>query len=159
MPRKKPAPSRIPFQNIPGGIAFGELGELLGYRLRRAQMAMHRDFNTTLAGLDLTQKQTAILWLVSNNPAVSQASVASALAMDRPTMMALTARLEERGLITRVRSNADRRRQELQITAKGNSLLTRVKERIAEHEQRMRAMFTDDEFAALLSALQKFQEL
>ena len=70
-------------------IDFGDFGELLGYRLRRAQAAVHRDFAGSVAGLDLTQKQSAILWLIPNNPGVSQVAIAGALGMDRPTMMAL----------------------------------------------------------------------
>jgi hypothetical protein len=39
----------------------------LGYRLRRAEAAMHRDFIEALADLGLTQKQTATLWLINSN--------------------------------------------------------------------------------------------
>jgi DNA-binding MarR family transcriptional regulator len=155
--RDKNGGEALPAQNSSDDVAFGELSDLLGYRLRRAQMAMHRDFIAAIAELDLTQKQTAILWLVSNNPGISQAAVASALAMDRPSMMALTDRLQERGFLSRERSRVDRRRQELHLTRAGETMLSRVKARIAEHERRMCARFTDDELAALLAALQKFQ--
>ena len=64
-------------------LMFEELDGLLGYRLRRAQGAMHRDFMDTIADLELTQKQTACLWLINANPGVAQVSVAGALGMDR----------------------------------------------------------------------------
>ena len=85
-------------------LMFEELDGLLGYRMRRAQGAMHRDYVASVAGLDLTQKQTATLWLINANPGVSQVSVAAALGMDRATMMAVTDRLEDRGLLVRKRS-------------------------------------------------------
>jgi MarR family transcriptional regulator, organic hydroperoxide resistance regulator len=140
-------------------LMFQELDGLLGYRLRRAQGAMHRDYMATVAGLELTQKQTASLWLIQANPAVSQVSVAEALGMDRATMMSVTDRLEERGLVIRKRSTVDRRRQELYLTPAGQSLLRKVKARILEHEQRAKALFKPAELEALLSALKKFQAL
>ena len=100
-------------------LMFEELDGLLGYRLRRAQGAMHRDYMAAITELELTQKQTATLWLINANPGVSQVSVAAALGMDRATMMSITDRLEERGLVIRKRSTVDRRRQELYLTPAG----------------------------------------
>jgi DNA-binding MarR family transcriptional regulator len=140
-------------------LMFEELDGLLGYRLRRAQGAMHRDFMNAVADLELTQKQVACLWLINANPGVAQVSVAGALDMDRATMMAVTDRLEGRGLVIRKRSTVDRRRQELYLTPAGLSLLRKIKARIAEHERHFKAMFKPAELAALLAALQKFQEL
>jgi DNA-binding MarR family transcriptional regulator len=140
-------------------LMFEELDGLLGYRLRRAQGAMHRDFMATVAELELTQKQTATLWLIDANPGVAQVTVAAALGMDRATMMSITDRLEEYGLVIRKRSSVDRRRQELYLTPAGITRLRKVKARIAAHEARVKSMFKPAELAALLDALQKFQAL
>lgn len=140
-------------------LMFEELDGLLGYRLRRAQGAMHRDYMATVADLELTQKQTAALWLINANPGVSQVSVATALGMDRATMMSITDRLEERGMVIRKRSSVDRRRQELYLTPAGITRLRKVKARIAGHEARIKALFKPAELTALLAALQKFQDL
>ncbi len=140
-------------------LMFEELDGLLGYRLRRAQGAMHRDYMATVAELELTQKQTATLWLINANPGVSQVSVATALGMDRATMMSITDRLEERGLVIRKRSSVDRRRQELYLTPAGISRLRKVKTRIAEHEARIKSLFKPSELTAFLEALKKFQAL
>jgi DNA-binding MarR family transcriptional regulator len=139
-------------------LAFAELDGLLGYLLRRAQGAMHRDFMAAVASFELTQKQAATLWLIQANPGVSQAEVASALGMDRATMMALTDRLEDRGFVIRKRSSTDRRRQELYLTPAGQGTLRKCKARIVEHEEKFRAMFTSSELAALFEALKKFQK-
>jgi DNA-binding MarR family transcriptional regulator len=138
-------------------LMFEELDGLLGYRLRRAQGAMHRDYMAAVVGLDLTQKQTATLWLIHSNAGVSQVSVAAALGMDRATMMSLVDRLEERGFVIRKRSTVDRRRQELYATPAGQGMLRKLKSRIAEHEARFTSLFKPAELAALLAALQKFQ--
>jgi len=140
-------------------LAFDGLDELLGYRLRRAQGAMHRHYMVNVAELDLTQKQTATLWLIHANAGVSQVSLATTLGTDRATMMSVVNRLQERGLLLRKRSFADRRRQELYLTPAGQSLLGKVKRRIARHEGRFKSLFTRPELEALLSALRKFRDI
>jgi DNA-binding MarR family transcriptional regulator len=138
-------------------LMFAELDGLLGYLLRRAQGAMHRDFLVAVSDFGLTQKQAAVMWLIQANGGVSQVEVAAALGMDRATMMAVTDRLEDRGFVTRKRSQTDRRRQELYLTPSGQSTLRKCKVRIAEHDEKFRAMFSAAELAALLAALKKFQ--
>jgi DNA-binding MarR family transcriptional regulator len=158
MPRTARVPVEEPNDEISGpDLMFEELDSLLGYHLRRAQGAMHRHYMGLVAELNLTQKQTATLWLIGANPGVSQVEVAGALGMDRATMMQLTDRLEERELLIRKRSNVDRRRQELYLTPAGTRLLKKVKTRIAEHEEQFKALFTRTELEALVAALRKFQ--
>jgi DNA-binding MarR family transcriptional regulator len=139
-------------------LMFEELDGLLGYRLRRAQGAMHRDFMAAVASLDLTQKQAATLWLINGNPGVAQVAVAAALGMDRATTMAIVDRLEARRLVIRQRSSTDRRRQELYLTPAGQSALRKAKARIAKHEERFKSLFTAAELESLLTALQRLQD-
>jgi MarR family transcriptional regulator, organic hydroperoxide resistance regulator len=160
MPRQSNVKAESQVEELQGPeLMFAELDGLLGYRMRRAQGAMHRDYMATVSGLELTQKQTATLWLINANPGVSQVSIASALGMDRATMMSVTDRLEERGLLIRKRSEIDRRRQELYLTPAGQAMLRKVKTRISEHEGRFKALFKPAELAVLLEALRKFQDL
>ena len=160
MPRRSNAREEEFVEDLQGPeLMFEELDSLLGYRMRRAQGAMHRDYMASVADLALTQKQTATLWLIHANPGVSQVSIAGALGMDRATMMSVTDRLQERGLLVRKRSSVDRRRQELYLTPSGQSTLRKVKARIAEHESRFKALFKPAELAALLAALEKFRGL
>src|ERR1041384_3832410 len=96
--------------SAPPELMFAELDSLLGYLLRRAQGAMHRDFMAAIAEFALTQKQVATLWLIHANPGVSQVEVAAALGMDRATMMSVTDRLQARGLLVLNRAVARRGR-------------------------------------------------
>jgi DNA-binding MarR family transcriptional regulator len=160
MPRESNLKRReVAGESVGTELAFAELDGLLGYLLRRAQGAMHRDFMAAVASFELTQKQAATLWLIQANPGVSQAEVASALGMDRATMMALTDRLEDRGFVIRRRSSADRRRQDLYLTPAGQSILKKCKARIAKHDERFRALFTAQELESLVDALKRFQNL
>jgi DNA-binding MarR family transcriptional regulator len=160
MPRKALLDIEDPEESVSAaGLAFDGLDELLGYQLRRAQGAMHRHYMVSVAGLDLTQKQTATLWLIHANAGVSQVSLATTLGMDRATMMSVIDRLEERSLVIRKRSVTDRRRQELYSTPAGRTLLGKVQARIARHEERFKSLFTRPELEALLIALRKFQDV
>ena len=143
----------------PSALDFAGLEQLLGYHLRRAQGAVHRDYLSILGALKLTQKQTAVMWLVQGNPGVAQGAVGSALGMDRATMMALVDRLEARGLLRRIRSRVDARSRELHATPAGVQLLGSVRERIDRHETRMKRQFNAAELRTLQRLLQRLQAL
>lgn len=136
-------------------LSLDGLDDVLGFRVRLAHTAMYRDFSAELGALNLTQKQTASLWLIGSNPAVSQATLAGALSMDRATMMAIVDRLEEAGYVIRKRSATDRRRQELYLTPAGQKVLAKARAAIARHERRFTARLSEHELDVLLGALRK----
>src|SRR6185312_7164884 len=103
------------------------------FHLRMASAAIARDFAAVMQGLDLTQKQYAVLELIDANTGVSQIDLATTLGTDRATMMAIVDRLDARRLLTRRRSASDGRRQELQLTAAGTRLLADARRRAASH--------------------------
>jgi DNA-binding MarR family transcriptional regulator len=139
-------------------LDLGDLPSLLGFHLRLAHVAMYRDFTEALAGLELTQKQGAVLQLIAANPGVSQADLAATLGSDRATMMALVDRLEERGFVARQRSAQDRRRQELSLTERGRSVLADAMRAIAAHERRFTTRFSPAELKALIEALSRIHQ-
>lgn len=140
------------------GLDLDGLTSLLGFHLRLAHVAVYRDFMSSLAELDLTQKQCAVLQLIGANPAVSQVDLAATLGTDRATMMAVVDRLEQRGFVTRVRSKEDRRRQELYLTEDGEAMLARAKAAIAEHEAKFTRRFSAQELRALVGALGRIHQ-
>lgn len=145
--------------SAPDEIVFIGLDQLLGYRLRRAQGAVHRDYLAALDELKLTQKQTAVMWLVVGNPGVAQGAIGNALGMDRATMMVLVDRLESRGLLQRRQSTVDARRRELHVTPAGRKLMKQARGRITRHEARMKRMFTAAELRTLERLLQRLQQV
>ena len=134
------------------------LPDLLGFHLRLAHVAMYRDFTIALSELDLTQKQCATLQLIAANPGVSQVDLAATLGTDRATMMATVDRLEQRGCLLRIRSVSDRRRQELNLTPEGESVLARAMKAIAAHERHFTSRFTAPELKALVNALSRIHK-
>ncbi|PDS75684.1 MarR family transcriptional regulator [Rhizobium sp. L43] len=136
-------------------LDVGRLGDLLGFHLRMAHVAIYRDFADTMEALALTQKQLAVMELLAVNTGASQIDLANTLGTDRATMMALVNRLAARDLIERRPSQADRRRQELYLTEAGRVMLAQARKLIDTHEQRFIELFSRDEMDALLAALKR----
>jgi len=133
-------------------LALGALENLVGFHVRMAAAAIYRDFAAEIAPLELTQKQFAVLELITQNPDVSQIDLAAALGTDRATMMALVDRLEARGLLARRPSATDRRRQALSA---GDALHAAARRAIAAHEARLTADFTASELKGLTDGLRR----
>jgi len=134
------------------GLAQGELASLVGYRLRRAQQELFRDFAASIP--DLSPGRAGLLMLIEANPGVTQSRLAQAMALDRSTMVGVLDALEARDWIER-RKGSDRRTNGLWLTRHGRALLLRVKRRIADHEARVTARLSAGERARLLVLLGK----
>src|SRR3979411_1202389 len=83
-------------------LQLGELSELLGYSLKRAQLKVFEDFLRCVAPLQLTPAQFSVLLLLDKNPGRNQTEIASTLGILRPNFVAMLDGLESRGLCTRI---------------------------------------------------------
>ena len=140
------------------GPAFGQLDGIVGFHIRLAHGAVYRHFTETFVGLDLTQKQVSVLWLLGENPGVAQIELGSRLRMDRATTMTIINRLQARGYLRRERSSSDGRKQALHLTAEGMDALRQAKTCIAEHEAWLKNRFTAQEVEKLVEMLERIHE-
>jgi DNA-binding MarR family transcriptional regulator len=140
----------------PAALQLGELSELLGYVLKRAQLKVFEDFLRCVESLQLTPAQFSVLILLEKNPGRNQTEIASTLGILRPNFVAMLDGLESRDLCTRVRSANDRRSHILVLTDKGRAVLQRAKKLVAtKHEARLNELLGPTNRAALLSMLSK----
>lgn len=139
------------------GPDFGELPGLLGYELRRAQLAVFKHFMATVAQEDITPGLYGTLVLIDRNQGMSQSDLARALSLDRSTMVAVIDQLERRGLVQRLKDPGDRRRHALHLTAGGRSFLDRVRRRVGEHERTIAQDLSEQERQQLFTLLRKLQ--
>ncbi|HEY5791269.1 MAG TPA: MarR family transcriptional regulator [Gammaproteobacteria bacterium] len=153
MPTGKPTSPSAPPQ--PDGTAYGLLPELLGYQIRQAQIAVFRDFTSSLADTGLTPTLFGALVLIEANPGLKQTELARALQLDRSTVVTVIDTLQRRGLVARRRAAEDRRSNAIVLTAAGARLLGQAKPRVVEHEARLTAGLAADERQALAGALAK----
>ncbi|TAD88351.1 MAG: MarR family transcriptional regulator [Alphaproteobacteria bacterium] len=134
-------------------LSEGLLPDLLGYRLRRAQVAVFNDFVRTMTELQLTPGQFGTLVLVDANPGLSQTALGGLLGIDRSTVVPLIDRLEGRGLLRREASPTDRRTHALILTDAGYSLLAEAVARVRAHENRIASSLSPQERTQLIELL------
>ena len=70
-------------------LQMGELSELLGYSLKRAQLKIFEDFLRCVAPLQLTPAQFSVLLLLDRNPGRNQTEIANTLGILRPNFVAM----------------------------------------------------------------------
>jgi DNA-binding MarR family transcriptional regulator len=136
-------------------ISVGMLPNLLGYNLRRAQIALWRDFNRTVREDDVRPGIFSLLVLIDANPGIAQIDLANQLDIDKATIVGLIRRMERQSWVTRKTSNEDRRRQGVYMTAEGRQALKSLKEEMLEHEQRFTRLFSQAELAQLIAYLRR----
>jgi len=140
-------------------LEMGELSELLGYSLKRAQLKSFEDFWRCVASLQLTPAQFSVLLLLDKNPGRNQTEIATTLGILRPNFVAMLDGLESRDLCARVRSTNDRRSHIVELTDKGRAVLARAKKLVAtKHEARLNELLGPENRAALLSMLTKIAQ-
>lgn len=138
-----------------GKLAQGGLADLLGYQLRKAQVAAYQNFAEVLESQDISPGQVGVLLLVRANPGVNQTRVGNALGIDRSTLVAVIDRLEGRRLIARTPSPRDRRSHALMLTPAGKSYLETMLPRLREHERQIAAGLSGEERRSLIALLGK----
>ncbi len=136
-------------------VGFGDLAEIIGLHISLANAAILQNFKKHFDALQLTPKQTSLLWLVDDNPGVAQTDLAQRLFMDRATTMGIINRLQGRGLLHRGPSPEDRRRKTLFLTDAGRDLLHRARGAILEHEKWLKGRFTKNEVKTLMGLLDR----
>jgi DNA-binding MarR family transcriptional regulator len=140
-------------------IDLGDLSEMLGYPLKRAQLRIFEDFLRCMAPLQLTPAQFSVLMLLERNPGRNQTEIATTLGILRPNFVAMLDGLESRELCARVRSVNDRRSHHLVLTDKGKAVLARARKLVAtKHEARLNELLGPANRAALVTMLTKIAE-
>ncbi len=139
----------------PAAVNLGVLDELIGYALRRAQVAVYQDFLRSVGDLEIRPVHFAALVLIGANPGISQIVVANALGLDRSAVVLLVDLLEGRQLAERRPSGTDRRAYSIVLTDVGRQLLARLKRLAAEHNRRVTTDLSEEERFRLLDYLRR----
>lgn len=136
-------------------MALGPLPELVGYNLRKAQVAVFQSFQNAVAPHDMTPGQFGVLIMIKENEGLSQSDLGSAVGIDRSTMVAVIDRLESRGLVIRAPSPNDRRSYALRLSPEGEKLLDELIPRIQAHDKAMVKDLSTEEQAQLIDFLRR----
>ena len=139
-------------------IDLGPLPELIGYVLRRAQLAVFQDFFAAFAPFDVRPAQFSVLTTIERNPGLTQSQVAEALGIKRTNFVGMLGALEKRGLAERRQPARDKRSYALYLTAEGAALMRKLKPVLKAHESRMIAKVGEDGRDRLVALLHEIAD-
>ena len=156
--KRLPSPHRprtlAPIARVPG-LDYGVLDELLGYSLRRAQVAMFMAFHDATRGMAITPPRFTALVVIGANPGLSQTVLGNVLGIARSGAMLLTNWFEEQGLVERRHRADDGRAWGLYLTRRGEALVERMKRRVIASDRRRAAVLSARERRELQRLLTK----
>jgi len=136
-------------------LNVGLLPNLLGYNVRRAEIALWRDFSRTVGEGEVRPALFSLMILVEANPGIAQIDIANQLDIDKATVVGLVQRLQRRRCVLCRQSSVDRRRQGIFLTDRGQTELNQLREEMLEHETRFTRLFSQQELAQLFTLLRR----
>jgi DNA-binding MarR family transcriptional regulator len=136
-------------------LSLGILPDLVGRQLRIAQLLAFKDFSMEVDGTSLTPGSFETLELLDKNPGLGQTRLATAIGLDKSSLVPAITRLEALGLVERRPSSSDRRANELRITAKGRRTLGVLRTYVLEREARITAGMSKSEIDTLNKLLKR----
>lgn len=115
--------------------------------------ALFKDYSLPedISVINLTQER--ILMNVKNSVNVSMVSISRAIGLEKSPFSQSVDKLENLGLLERVRSNADRRQIHLQLTTKGLALTQKVEDSMETHFSERIKILDPKELNSLYDAL------
>ena len=115
-------------------------------------------FERSLARQRIRTKHASVLAVIDAEGPMSQRALCGRLRIDKSPMVGLVDDLERLGLAERRRSDADRRVQDIHLTARGRDAVRRVIELADAQNERTFGMLDDDERAQLHGLLLRVAE-
>jgi DNA-binding MarR family transcriptional regulator len=122
--------------------------------LRRISQAIELWSRELQRRFGLTSPQLAVLRQVADGVNLSPTTIGDALHLSQPTVTGILQRLEEAGLISRVKSTVDRRSVIAAVTEDGRALLAKAPPLLRDQFREQMAELPDYRQSELLSALQ-----
>jgi DNA-binding MarR family transcriptional regulator len=138
-----------------GNLGETRIHDVIGYQVAQAAIATLGIFDREVGGeMDLRPVEYTVLALIEDNPGVTGARLARALAVTAPNIVMWLSRLEKRALVRRETGSTDRRTQTLRTTAAGSKLAARATQRLVQRE-RETLHLSEAERAMLIELLSK----
>jgi DNA-binding MarR family transcriptional regulator len=140
------------------GLDLDCLPSLLGFNIRRAQIALWRDFNRNVAEGDVRPGVFSALLLAHANPGIAQIEIGNQLGIDKASVVTLVDRMEDAGWVVRKRSAEDRRRQGIFLTPAGVKTCRALRKEMIDHERKFVSRYTDQELRTLIALLRRLHD-
>ena len=100
--------------------------ETIPFEIGETAHALRKAFDRRATGLGVTRAQWKVLFKLTRAPGLRQVALADMLEVEPITLSRIVDRLEENGLVERVRDPADRRAWRLQLTEAAQPLIAKL---------------------------------
>jgi DNA-binding MarR family transcriptional regulator len=137
-------------------LSVGVLDTLIGFHLAKARVTTQALFLRHVGQpLNLRPVEYSLLMLLHANTGLTPKQLCQMLALSGPALTMLLDRMQERGLIERVRSEVDRRSQQILLTTVGQDFVAELVRRTPLIEKEIDEGLTPAERAILIELLDK----
>jgi DNA-binding MarR family transcriptional regulator len=142
-------------RNTSDELDWGILAGSAGPRVRLLRNALGARSIAVSAPHGLPTGSLTVLSLVAANPGSSQTALARRAGLNKSALVGIIDQLEQRGLIARDRSEADRRRYGVTVTAEGKQVMQTLFAAVNHEEQPIREALGGADMATLLALLDR----
>jgi DNA-binding MarR family transcriptional regulator len=132
--------------------------ETLPFEIAETAHALRRAFDRRAATLGVTRAQWKVLFRLSREPGLRQIELADILDVEPITLSRILDKLDDAGLVERRADPADRRAWRLQVTAKAQPLIAKLRKLAGELMGEAFAGLTEEELELMRTKLKKIRE-
>jgi DNA-binding MarR family transcriptional regulator len=132
-----------------------ELLNAPGHLIRRLAQIQTSVFAEEVGDSRLTSPQFAVLDVLSHQGSIDQITLGRAAGIDRSTTADLVNRLVDRGLVERMRSRADARRNLVRLSPRGRELHQRLLPAVVRVGERLLAPLSEEDGRVLVVLMQR----
>ncbi|MFT7134711.1 MAG: DNA-binding MarR family transcriptional regulator [Akkermansiaceae bacterium] len=120
-------------------LRFGRLAHTTGFLVRRLHGLLTGSWpeDTKAASGRTTPVQAGLLILINENPGVTQTRLMKALEVESATMVRSISKMLDAGLITKTRSEMDKRAFYLDLTDEGRSILADIEDAMETRDRKL----------------------
>jgi len=140
-------------------MATQQFSRSLPMMLYRALDAVMPRFRRIFNEFGLTEQQWRVLRVLWEHNAIAFRELAEATLIPAPSLVGVVDRLAKQGLVSRRRSEADRRNVFVHATDQGKDLHRRVRPKVDEAYAELRASVDSDDWQQLISGLERLAAL
>lgn len=145
---RKPAGTKVTSGRTETSLDLSALQQTPGFMIRILQIGIFESFFDYFAPVGFSPAEHSSMITIRDNPSITQSELAAVLRIQLPNLVKVLGKLETEGLLTRTRSERDKRSVELKLTPAGAAA--------TKQSAKLAATF-NDECLAPLSAREKIQ--
>jgi DNA-binding MarR family transcriptional regulator len=139
-----------------------ELPDTLGFMIVHSGKLLLKTINGTFAGLtkDITFEQMGVLYYISrsNTKDMIQQDIAEVMDKTKSAILRSIDILEEKGFVRRLPAAGDRRKNIIELTGTGKSIIDKMHEHFLEHDEVLKEGIDQKDLQTTMCVLAKIQQ-